>query len=235
MPVDDEPYLLLVEDFADAIKHYTRSMEPYLAVRVATTLAEAETRIRADGRRIAATVLDECLPDGSGTEMMKPLRAECPGLLLVISALSQRDLAVQPKTLRARFAEKSSAILPDLARFAATAAIQEELQRLVTSMTEGTTLDERHRKLMLCAPWVPWGELSDVLDISVSSVRSYIGHINKALGIGTYERLRQLLDPFHIFHQRGGRRRASATFRRIETLDDLRIPIEEKGSNDPQR
>ncbi len=92
--------ILLVDDHAVLRQSfaYLLGQEPGLVIAQAGSLAEARTRIKADGVDIA--LVDLRLPDGSGVDLILELRQTSPRLPVLVLTIS-KDPAEHARALEA--------------------------------------------------------------------------------------------------------------------------------------
>jgi len=95
------PHILIVEDDAGLRQMLTWELED-LGYSVTATGECAQALDRAAGQRFAVALLDYCLPDGNGIELLAVLREVAPQMpVIMYSALASADTRARARSLGA--------------------------------------------------------------------------------------------------------------------------------------
>lgn len=88
--------VLFVDDEDKARKYFSRALASNVEVYTASHVAEALTVLEEHGPRIAVLVTDQRMPGGSGTELLRRVRARWPRIVrLLTTAYSDLDEAIE--------------------------------------------------------------------------------------------------------------------------------------------
>lgn len=180
------PLLLIVDDEPEFAESLVRLVAPYGEVRVAGTIADALPIL--ETARLAAAMIDQCLPDGSGLDLVAHVRRRLPLLpVLVLTAQMDLSLVNRAQALRAEFAFKPvepGNIVPFVESALASAdGAAARLELAVRRLSEATCMPEREVEVLnLALAGVPRSTMAVELGLAENTLKTVIRRLLERTG-----------------------------------------------------
>lgn len=178
LPAPPTRRILIIEDDPDVAESLRQFVESHRATIVAASLAEARTQFQYHD--VAAVILDENLPDGSGLSWLEEVRAEgWSGPALMLTGRFEREVANRAHTLNSQCVfkpadpENIGLFVEQVLRRESMPKdrIEQALQAFVAQ--HGVTPRETDALRAACEE-VPRGELHVALGVSENTAKSLI-------------------------------------------------------------